>query len=157
MNIKKVLIGIALPVLLLTGCGKVEDAVPAKEPAPSEITAAIMSEITIPSAVEKDKDGIGAYFTVDTAQLEDLSVYVCGSGAFPDELTVLKMTSAEQAQAAAEAVQAHLDSQIELYRDYTPNEMYKLDEASVTVKGDYVMLFVCENDARAMEIAESLF
>ena len=67
------------------------------------------------------------------------------------------MTSAEQAQAAAEAVQAHLDSQIELYRDYTPNEMYKLDEAAVTVKGDYVMLFVCENDARAMEIAESLF
>ena len=67
------------------------------------------------------------------------------------------MNSADEAQKASEAVQKRLDSQIELYSDYTPNEMYKLNDASVTVKDKYVMLFVCENDARAMEIAEGLF
>ena len=156
MKIRNLLAGIIIvPALLLSACGA--EAEPAKEPAPSEITSAIMAEIEIPSAVEKDMDSVGAYYDVDTAQTEALSVYICGSGAYPDELAVFKMSSPEQAQSAADAVQKRLDSQIELYRDYTPNEMYKLDGAEVTVKGSYVMLFVCSDDQRAREIAENLF
>lgn len=156
MKMRNLLAGIiAIPVILLSGCGNGSE--PAKEPAPSEITSAIMAEINIPSAVEKDKDSIGAYYDVDVNQTEALSVFICGSGAYPDELAIFKMNSADEAQKASEAVQKRLDSQIELYSDYTPNEMYKLNDASVTVKDKYVMLFVCENDARAMEIAEGLF
>lgn len=156
MKIRNLFAGIIIvPTLLLSACGT--ESAPAKEPAPSEITSAIMAEIEIPSAVEKDKDSVGAYYDVDMEQTEALSVYICGSGAYPDELSVFKMSSPEQAQSAAEAVQKRLDSQIELYRDYTPNEMYKLDGAEVTVKDSYVMLFVCSDDQRAREIAENLF
>lgn len=156
MNLKKIFAGASmLAVLFLTACQA--ETEPSKEPLPSEITSAIMAEITIPSAVEKDMNSVGAYYDVDLAQAEAISVYICASGAYPDELAVFKMNSAEQAQAASEAVQKRLDSQIELYTDYTPNEMYKLNEAEVKVKDKYVMLFVCENNARATEIAEELF
>lgn len=175
MNLKKAAACAAISALLLTGCAggqdnvtentvtenAVQETVPSdvqvKQPSPADITAAITAEIEIPSAVEKDKDSIDFYFTVDKAQLESVSMFICGSGAFPDELVVLKMTSDDAAVAAAGEVQKHLDSQIELYRDYTPDEFYKLEGAAVTVKNGYVMLFVCADNARAMEIAESLF
>ncbi len=157
MNIKKAVVALMLPLFIFTACGKAEENKPAKEPAASEITAAIMSEITIPSAVEKDINSLNAYFEVDTTQIEDMSVYVCGSGAFPDELIVLKMSSEEQAKTVAQSLVLHLENQTNLYRDYTPDELYKLETAAVDGQGKYVMLFICEKNARAIEIAESLF
>lgn len=146
-----------LPIMMLTACSKADTAAEMKEPAPSDITSAIMAEIEIPSAVEKTKDDIGAYYDIDVDAAEALSVYICGSGAYPDELAVFKMNSPEQAEDARAAAQKRLDGQIELYTDYTPDEMYKLDGAKVVVKGNYVMLFACSDDDRAYEIADSLF
>ena len=148
---------LVLPIMMLTACSKVETAKEVKEPTPAEITSAIMAEIEIPSAVEKTKDDVGAYYDIDVEAAEALSVYICGSGAYPDELAVFKMNSPEQAENARAAAQKRLDGQIELYTDYTPAEMYKLDGAKVVVKGNYVMLFACSDDDRAYEIADSLF
>ena len=174
MNFKKAAAAVIIPVFMFAGCGNPSDNIPentqgsaavqetsasaeqeAKQPTPADITAAITAEIEIPSAVEKDKDSIDYYFTVDKTQLEDVSMFICGSGAFPDELVVLKMTTPEAAQTAAAAVQEHLTAQIELYRDYTPNEFYKLEGAVVNTVNNYVMLFVCTDNARATEIAGS--
>lgn len=157
MRLRRIAALIIVPFMLLTACSKVESVKEAKEPAPSEITSAIMAEIEIPSAVEKTKEDVGAYYDIDVEAAEAISVYICGSGAYPDELAVFKMKSPEQAENAREAAQKRLDGQIELYSDYTPNEMYKLDGAKVVVKGNYVMLFACSDDERAYEIADSLF
>lgn len=157
MKIRKLAALMIMPIMMLTACSKVNTVAEIKEPAPSDITAAIMAEIEIPSAVEKTKESIAAYYDVDVDAVEALSVYICGSGAYPDELAVFKMNSPEQAENARAAVQKRLDDQIELYSDYTPNEMYKLDGAKVVVKGNYVMLFACSDDDRAYEIADSLF
>lgn len=148
---------IVLPIMMLTACSKTESVKEVKEPAPSDITSAIMAEIEIPSAVEKTKEDVGAYYDIDVEAAEALSVFICGSGAYPDELAVFKMNSSEQAEKARVAAQKRLDGQIELYSDYTPDEMYKLDGAKVVVKGNYVMLFACSDDDRAYEIADSLF
>lgn len=158
MKMKRLAAILILPVMLLSACSKVNaDNEEAKEPAPSDITAAIMAEIEIPSAVEKTKDDVGAYYDVDIDSVEAMSVYVCGSGAYPDELAVFKMNSEEHTEGARAAVQKRLDRQIEDYSDYTPDEMYKLEGAKVVVNGKYVMMFSCSNDERAYEIADSLF
>lgn len=155
MKLKNLAVAVLLPVIMLTACSEKQEEM--KEPLPSEITNAIMAEIEIPSAVEKTKENIGAYYDVDVDAVEELSVYICGSGAYPDELAVFKMISEEQTEAAKNAVQKRLDSQIDLYTDYTPDEMYKLNGARVEVKGKYVMFFSCSDDDRAYEIADSLF
>lgn len=156
MRFKNFAAMLVLPIIMLTACSK-GDTTEMKEPAPADITSAIMAEIEIPSAVEKTKEDVGAYYDIDVEAAEALSVFICGSGAYPDELAVFKMNSAEQAESAREAAQKRLDNQIELYTDYTPDEMYKLDGAKVVVKGNYVMLFACSDDDRAYEIADSLF
>lgn len=122
----------------------------------ADITAAVTAEIEIPSAVEKDIDNISAFYDVDTAAVTDMSVLICGSGAYPDELAVFKFTDAEAAKTGAEAVQKRLDSQTELYADYTPDEMYKLEDAFVLVKDEWVAMAACSNNARAKEIIENM-
>ena len=115
-----------------------------------------MAEIEIPSAMEKTAENLGAYYDIDIATVAEMSVFICGSGAYPDELAVFKFNDEAAAKAGAEAVQSRLDSQIAIYKDYTPAEMYKLDEAVIITDGNWVAFVACTDNARAKEIIESL-
>lgn len=124
--------------------------------APSEITEIILSEITINSAIEKGIDDMPMYFgELDTTGLEAVSYYMCASGAYPDEIAVFKFKSAELAEQGKTAVQSRLDKQISIFETYTPDEFYKLEDAVIEVKENYIFYFVTENNARASEIMES--
>ncbi len=150
-----------LSVTLLTGCGG--DSVPADGTIAAEsavtagdISSAIMAEIEIPSAIEKTAENLGAFYDVDTATVAEMSVFICGSGAYPDELAVFRFNDEASAKAGLDAVQSRLDSQISIYTDYTPDEMYKLNEAVLIEKGNWVIFAACSDNARAREIAESM-
>lgn len=121
----------------------------------ADITAAVTAEIEIPSAVEKTVDNIGAFYDIDTSTVEEMSVLICGSGAYPDELAVFKFKDGGAA-AGKEAVQKRLDSQISLYTDYTPDEVYKLDGANLIEKDNWVILTICADNDRAKEIINGL-
>ena len=128
----------------------------AEEASAADIASAIMAEIEIQSAVEKSIDDIGAFYDADTAAITDMSVFICGSGAYPDELAVFEFTDAGSAKTGAEAVQKRLDNQIALYKDYTPDEFYKLEDAVLITKDKWVILAVCSDNSRAREIIEAL-
>lgn len=121
----------------------------------ADITAAVTAEIEIPSAVEKTVENIGAFYDIDTSTVEEMSVLICGSGAYPDELAVFKFKDGGAA-AGKEAVQKRLDSQIALYTDYTPDEVYKLDGANLIEKDNWVILTICADNDRAKEIINGL-
>lgn len=167
-----VIISALLAAALFTACKNVEDSVPADatvntgETVPTageaqqnvsaaDITAAVTAEIEIPSAVEKTVENIGAFYDIDTSTVEELSVLICGSGAYPDELAVFKFKDGGAA-AGKEAVQKRLDSQISLYTDYTPDEVYKLDGANLIEKDNWVILTICADNDRAKEIINGL-
>jgi hypothetical protein len=129
----------------------------AKQPAVNEVADGVLKEITIPSAVKKETSDISTYYTIDDSKLEEGVLYICGSGAFPDELAVLKMKDANAAKEAKAAAEKRLSSQISLFESYTPNEMYKLNDARILVKSNYVIFIATENNARAEEIVNSYF
>lgn len=161
---KKSIIAIALlSAIMLTGCGGSDEAVEANatvstaaEITAGGITGAITAEIEIPSAMEKTAENIGAYYDIDPATVAEMSVFICGSGAYPDELAVFRFNDAESASAGAEAVKSRLENQIAIYRDYTPAEMYKLDEAVIITEGNWVAFAACADNARAKEIIENM-
>lgn len=125
--------------------------------APSEVTAAILLEIPINSAIEKGIADLGAYFSdLDTSGITEASYYMCASGAYPDEIAVFRFSSAELAESGKAAVQTRLDKQISVYESYTPDEMYKLENAVIEVKGNYIYYLVTSDNVKAKEIAEGL-
>lgn len=168
-----VILSAILTTALFTACNNVDDSVPAdatvntddtvpttgeiqQNVSAADITAAVTAEIEIPSAVEKTAENIGAFYDIDTSALEEMSVFICGSGAYPDELAVFKFKDGTEAAAGAEAVQKRLDSQIALYTDYTPDEVYKLDDANLIEKDNWVILTICADNSRAKEIINGL-
>ncbi len=160
---KSIIAAAMLCTLMLTGCGENGEAVEANATvqAVAEVTAndianAVMAEIEIPSAMEKNAENIGAYYDIDTATVAEMSVFICGSGAYPDELAIFRFNDAESAANGANAVQSRIDSQTAIYKDYTPAEMYKLDEAVVITEGNWVIFAACADNARAEEIIDSI-
>lgn len=133
-----------------------ENTEPVSAASAADITAAVMAEIEITSAAEKTSEDIGAFYDVDTSAIADMSVFICGSGAYPDEIAVFRFNDPESASAGAEAVKKRLENQTALYTDYTPDEVYKLEDANIIEKDNWVILTICSDNARAAEIIEGL-
>lgn len=122
----------------------------------SEVTAAVVAEVTISSAVEKNKDDIPDYFVgMDTEKVVEASFYLCGSSAYPDEVGVIEFASEEDASKGAESVSDRMKRQQETYSSYAPDEMYKFgSNASAYVSGNYVYYTVTSDNDKAKEIIE---
>lgn len=159
---------IAASVLSVASCGgntatetkkqetEATEAEVKKEFKASEVTAAILDEITIASAFEKSVDSFNDFFTdLDTESLTDGSYYICASGAFPDEIAVFRFKDAEAAKAAEPSVKERLESQKATYETYTPDEFYKLEDAVLEVKDEYLYYLVTSDNKRAEEIVKS--
>ncbi len=120
------------------------------------VTAEVLAEIPINSAIEKGITDLEFYFTdLDASVLTDASYYMCASGAYPDEIAVFVFDTAESAASAESAVKARLDKQISVYESYTPEEMYKLEDAIVEVRQNVIFYAVTENNSRVQEIFDS--
>ena len=160
---KKIIIPALLSaIMLLSACGGnastttqgTDSAVAEVTAAPADITAAVIAEVPVSSGVAKTVSDIGDYYDVDASTRADASFYICGSGAYPDELAVLKFNDEAAAEAGKKALQARLDSQIELYTTYTPDEMYKLEGAKVFASGNYAVYIALSDNDKANEIVK---
>ncbi len=120
----------------------------------SEITKTVLSQIEMNSAVEKDINSYSDYYSIDASLLEDASVYICASGAYPDEIAVFRFKNAEDAKDNIDALNDRLTNQKELFETYTPDEMYKLDNAKVYTYNNYAVFLACEDNDKAKELAD---
>lgn len=122
----------------------------------SDITDKILSEIEFPSKAEIKEERRADYYEADADKIESYSAYICGSGAYPDELAVFCMKSSADTAAVKEMLEKRLEKQSAAFKDYTPDEMYKIDGNNVVVSGNYVALIICSDNAKATEIFKSL-
>ncbi len=128
-------------------------SVPETTASASEITAAVLEKVEISSAIEKGVDDLEYYFTsLDVSGLEEASYYMCASGAYPDEIAVLKFSSDELAEAGLAAVQERMEQQRSTYETYTPDEMYKFDGAVAETRGNYIVYLITADNSAAEEI-----
>ena len=153
---RKVRVFLIIMLLSLSACGGGGEKIPDNIP-PADITAAVTAQIEIPSAVEKTMTSLlNYYYDADEALLEDMSLIICASGAFPDELAVFKLKNADDADTVIEFIDTRLRGKFTDFRDYTPNEMYKLDGAVIGTRGRYVYYIVCSDNSRAESIIKGL-
>lgn len=122
----------------------------------SDITDKILSEIEFPSNVEIKEERRADYYEADADKIESYSAYICGSGAYPDELAVFCMKSSADTAAVKEMLEKRVEKQSAAFKDYAPDEMYKIDGNNVVVSGNYVALIICSDNAKATEIFKSL-
>lgn len=116
----------------------------------AEMTAAVLAEVPINSAFEKKAESLPDYFDgLDTAKLVDSSYYICASGAYPDEIAVFRFASETDAGNASAAVADRLEYQKKTYKDYTPEEYYKLENAVIGQSGEWLYYLVTSDNDKA--------
>ena len=175
MNLKKPIAAALVSVMLLTACtaGSSSDAdtttnasasasasanvnTPAADVTPTEIVNAVLTEVPITSGLEKGMGDISDFYSdIDASQIEGASFVICASGAYPDEIAVMKCTDSSAAASVKASFEKRLASQSELYSTYTPDEMYKLETAEVYTIGNYAILLAVSDNDRAKEIVDS--
>lgn len=94
------------------------------------------------------------YTGMDTDSLVSWKVYISGT-ASGDELAVFEATDAEAAQRIKAVIDTRLASLIEQYRDYAPDKVQKLENPLLVVEGNYVVLCVSNDNAKAQELLDA--
>ncbi len=117
----------------------------------AEITAKIQEDVKFPGMAEIGSDRMAGYYDVAADKIDSYSAYICGSGAYPDEIAVFKMKSADDVNAVKSVLEKRVESQSATFKDYTPDEMYKIDGNNVVTSGNYVALIICADNAKAIE------
>ncbi len=161
---KNFAIAIMCAAMLLTGCSggngssqgvseSASDSAAETIKTAAEKADALMAEVTFSGemvAVEADTMELRLGFNADG--ISDYAVYICGSGAYPDEFGIFTADSSEKADEIKAALEKRIESQKETYTDYTPEEMYKFDDCFVKQDGNTVYYAVTADNTKAADI-----
>ena len=69
-----------------------------------------------------------------------------------DEIVIIKAVSSQAAENVEKSFLNHIDAQKKVYADYNADEMPKLEDAFTAVYGDYAVMVVSKDSAKAQEI-----
>ena len=86
---------------------------------------------------------------IQAAELSDWAFRRDGEGATPEMVLVLKVKDASGLETVKKAVQDYLDERTLQYRDYQPDQLFKLENAKVLVKDEYIALSVTPDAEKA--------
>ena len=147
---KKVMLAAMMAAMLLTSCNE-----QLKDVDISALASQIVGEVSFDDSLsEIDDDMISMLYSIDG--YTDAVLYK-GSGATAEEVAIFKMETTDDAKAALEEAQAHIQSQIESYESYIPEEVSRLEDAIVRQDGCYVSVVVSGDSAAAEKLLDGAF
>ncbi|MBO6113794.1 MAG: DUF4358 domain-containing protein [Butyrivibrio sp.] len=92
----------------------------------------------------------------DTSIIEESAFYT-NSSASAEDIIVIKATSAENVKIVTAAFDVRISTQKAACADYLPDEIPKLDAAVKYTNGQYAVLVVSNDSAKAQEIIDGYF
>lgn len=130
--------------LVLTGCSAKKDAVLTTE----GIADAIAKATDFAELVAADEKYLEKYLLIDAADLASWSWRRDSSRVTPEMILVLEVKPEADQAAIKQLVQEYHDEQIFQYRDYQPDQVYKLENAKVLQNGVFIVLAVSPDAAK---------
>ena len=141
-------------VLGLAGCGGGEER-PLYET--GDVEAMVEAGAFSEPLEELDGDAAFVLYRLGDAGLERSQLTDCAllrsAGATCEEGAVLVFDRPEHAQTAREALEDYVQGQIEANRDYRPEELPKLEDAVLEVRGNTLLLAVAADSQIAKDAA----
>lgn len=114
------------------------------------------SGLTFGETLEKSTaDAAYSIYGIDPSLCKDAAIYV-GSGATADEIAVFNCVDAESAKTVLEAVNSRIEYLKEGYSSYGPDQVPKIESATVITSAETVILCICENSETVNGILETV-
>lgn len=117
----------------------------------SDITARILENVSMPSMAEVGADRVGMYIDCEIPSGTDFSFYICGSGGFADEVCVIDISEIGS-ESFTDAVNRRIESRMNDFKDYNPDEYQKLSEMFIKQTGDYLIYAVTGDNGECERI-----
>ena len=119
------------------------------------VVLAVMDAVEFPSMAEAGADRIGSYLDCDLSQAADFAMYICGSGGFADEIFIVSKEGVD-INAVEDAMNARIDSRINDFEDYDPNEVKKLEALQLLETDGYFMYAVSSDADKCIDTAAQM-
>lgn len=145
-KITAIVSALVLSIMCLAGCGGSEIDMTAA--ANSLLTGVTFAEELQPTSENIALKRLG----INEADVESCIAYA-STNAVVDEFAVVKATNPEGVESS---IRSHIDSQIQTYQSYAPDEVAKLNSAIVQVSGDYVIYVVSSDNTAAQSVVDSI-
>lgn len=108
-----------------------------------------MSEIT--------GERISSYYQVDLEKLNDSAVFIESSGGFADEVAIFEAKDNTYVDTLKETVNERIEKRKKDFENYNPEELVKIENASVSVIGNHVILLITEDNSQSEKLINDNF
>lgn len=150
---------VAFLLIYMTGCQS--ESVPNSENT-KEIDIVLLSgglHDTLDSSGQIDQVDTSMVETIYAVQKNDVTscIVYMSTGATADEIAVFECKSAEAAQRLEKVLEARRKDEINVFKDYAPEEVAKLEDAIIMQKDRYAVYCVTPDTKKAKEVIDSYF
>lgn len=144
-----ILLTVIAAAFILTACGKSNS-----QTADTDITKLredLQATVTSGELAEISSDLFASTYFFDMAKVEE-STAALSSGASACEVAVVKCSDSSYVSEAKKLFETRVKNQSDLFADYNAPEVAKLDAALIKTSGNYIVLCVTDDTAKAEEI-----
>lgn len=145
-----IVLGLLITGLLFSGCSAQKAEIPVTQTAQSLSSQATFSAPLSPLPL----DAALRLYEIPAEDVQEAAVYVGTGGAAVDEVSVWKAVDEAAAKRIEQKIRERLEAQKEVYADYQPGEVPKLEHPLLLVRGNVVVLCVSGNTEQAQDIVE---
>ncbi len=147
----------AAVVLLIAGCSSsTEEEEPDKTVALSIICESLMRELDYPEMADVS-NRYEVYYSLSDSTVKECRLYVCSSGAYPDELAVFLLNDPTDHEKLKTVINARREYLLETWKSYKPDEIPKIENSKLLEYSGYYFYVISENEEKASEVLGRYF
>lgn len=128
---------------------------PAADFSAVELLDSIVNKASLPAMMQGSDYELSELYQIDTAALEEFSIYIPMMNVTATEFAIFKAAGTENIEAIVAGVNHRLESLVELWSTYLPEQFELVENHKLLVQGEYVFFIIAEPDIAAY--AENVF
>lgn len=105
---------------------------------------------------EVDKEMIINKYEINDNLIKNVISYI-GSGATAEEILLIEVKNQKDVNNIKEIIKKKVEEKKESYKNYLPDEVYKLENYNMESKGNYIAFCVSNNTETALQILNKYF
>lgn len=146
---------VCILVLFTSGCSNGGEG-QKKEVAISQVCEALLQELNYPEMADVSAR-YQVYYSLSADILKECTLFVCSSGAYPDELAVFSLKPGQYASQLKETIEARKAYLLDTWKDYKPEEVPKIENSRMYEYAGYTFYIISENGEKASGVLSRYF
>ena len=153
---KRCLLGVLAVVLVfaLTACGTAQKV---KDQPTADIAKKIVDTLEFEDELmQMQADIVGNFYNLPDDQVAEYAIYTSSSMATAEEIAVIKAKDSGAVDQLKKELEDRLNDKMQQYENYRPEQVAKIENAKIQTKGNYLLLAIANDSAKAAEIFDEM-